>query len=142
MDSTCLFAHVDHVLVAEFDIDKGSSITYQYPEDTGTDVQYVFRFKLWGEVFSSSSSLDWPGFSCAPGCEAIVTCHDHDLESVHFSVSPCEKPDMQTNGCIAWARDAVRRPGMIPLRELLLRLARQDNLKRPSFLVWRGSTDQ
>ncbi|KAI9103120.1 stabilization of polarity axis-domain-containing protein [Phlyctochytrium arcticum] len=41
MDSTCLFAHVDHVLVAEFDIDKGSSITYQYPEDTGTDVHML-----------------------------------------------------------------------------------------------------
>ena len=33
------FRHVDHILVAEFDIDKGSSLTFQYPTDTGADKQ-------------------------------------------------------------------------------------------------------
>jgi len=31
--------HVTHILLAEFDIDKGASLTYQYPEETGTDEQ-------------------------------------------------------------------------------------------------------
>ena len=33
--------NVEYVLVAEFDIDKGSTITFQYPEPTGEDTQYV-----------------------------------------------------------------------------------------------------
>ena len=31
--------HVTHILLAEFDIDKGSSLAHQYPEATGTDEQ-------------------------------------------------------------------------------------------------------
>ena len=31
--------HVTHILLAEFDIDKGASLAYQYPEETGTDEQ-------------------------------------------------------------------------------------------------------
>lgn len=30
---------IDYILVAEFDIDKGSTITYQYPHPTGQDKQ-------------------------------------------------------------------------------------------------------
>lgn len=30
---------VDYILVAEFDIDKGSTIAFQYPEATGEDTQ-------------------------------------------------------------------------------------------------------
>jgi hypothetical protein len=29
--------HVTHILLAEFDIDRGSSLAHQYPEATGTD---------------------------------------------------------------------------------------------------------
>lgn len=36
-------AHVSHILLAEFDIDRGSSLTHQYPEPTGTDEQYVTK---------------------------------------------------------------------------------------------------
>lgn len=31
--------HVQYVLLAEFDIDKGAILKYQYPADTGTDEQ-------------------------------------------------------------------------------------------------------
>jgi hypothetical protein len=31
--------HVQYILLAEFDIDKGASLTYQYPNETGTDEQ-------------------------------------------------------------------------------------------------------
>jgi hypothetical protein len=31
--------NVDYILVAEFDIDKGSSLAFQYPEPTGEDTQ-------------------------------------------------------------------------------------------------------
>lgn len=31
--------HVQGILLAEFDIDKGASLTYQYPKPTGTDEQ-------------------------------------------------------------------------------------------------------
>ncbi len=31
--------NVSYILVAEFDIDKGSTITFQYPEETGEDKQ-------------------------------------------------------------------------------------------------------
>jgi hypothetical protein len=30
---------VDYILVADFDIDKGSSLTFQYPQPTGEDAQ-------------------------------------------------------------------------------------------------------
>ncbi|KAJ3049581.1 hypothetical protein HK102_012465, partial [Quaeritorhiza haematococci] len=40
------FAHVDHILVAEFDIDKGSSLTYQYPKETGTDAHILAELML------------------------------------------------------------------------------------------------
>lgn len=33
--------HVQYVLLAEFDIDKGASLKYQLPGETGTDEQYV-----------------------------------------------------------------------------------------------------
>ncbi|KNC97600.1 uncharacterized protein SPPG_07069 [Spizellomyces punctatus DAOM BR117] len=46
MDVSSLFAHVDHVLVAEFDIDKGSSLSYQYPLETGTDVHMLADLML------------------------------------------------------------------------------------------------
>ena len=29
--------HVQYILLAEFDIDKGASLKYQYPHSTGTD---------------------------------------------------------------------------------------------------------
>jgi hypothetical protein len=32
---------VDYVLLAEFDIDQGSTLKHQYPAPTGTDEQYV-----------------------------------------------------------------------------------------------------
>lgn len=31
--------HVEYILLAEFDIDKGASLKYQYPTETGTDEQ-------------------------------------------------------------------------------------------------------
>ena len=31
----------DYILVAEFDIEKGSTVSFQYPESPGTDVAYV-----------------------------------------------------------------------------------------------------
>jgi hypothetical protein len=31
--------HVQYILLAEFDIDKGASLKYQYPTQTGTDEQ-------------------------------------------------------------------------------------------------------
>lgn len=31
--------NVEYILVAEFDIDKGSTINFQYPEPTGEDTQ-------------------------------------------------------------------------------------------------------
>jgi hypothetical protein len=36
---TAMSAHVQYILLAEFDIDKGASLKYQYPNDTGTDEQ-------------------------------------------------------------------------------------------------------
>ncbi|KAJ3053403.1 hypothetical protein HK097_004379, partial [Rhizophlyctis rosea] len=44
--STPPFAHVSHILVAEFDIDKGSSLSYQYPNDTGTDPAVLAELML------------------------------------------------------------------------------------------------
>lgn len=35
--------HVDYVLLAEFDIDEGSTLKHQYPAPTGTDEQCVAR---------------------------------------------------------------------------------------------------
>lgn len=32
---------VDYILVAEFDIEKGSTVSFQYPEPPGADVAYV-----------------------------------------------------------------------------------------------------
>jgi len=34
--------HINHILVAEFDIDKGSQLTHQYPEKTGIEETYIF----------------------------------------------------------------------------------------------------
>jgi len=34
--------HINHILVAEFDIDKGSQLTHQYPEKTGIEEQYIY----------------------------------------------------------------------------------------------------
>lgn len=31
--------HVQYILLAEFDIDKGANLKYQYPDETGTDEQ-------------------------------------------------------------------------------------------------------
>jgi hypothetical protein len=31
--------HVEYILLAEFDIDKGASLKYQFPAETGTDEQ-------------------------------------------------------------------------------------------------------
>ncbi|CAG8519140.1 3841_t:CDS:10 [Paraglomus occultum] len=38
--------HVTHILLAEFDIDKGASLTYQYPEETGTDEHLLAELML------------------------------------------------------------------------------------------------
>ncbi|RKO93362.1 docking domain of Afi1 for Arf3 in vesicle trafficking-domain-containing protein [Blyttiomyces helicus] len=40
------FRHCDHILVAEFDIDKGSSLTHQYPCPTGTDTHILAELML------------------------------------------------------------------------------------------------
>ncbi|KAJ3410535.1 hypothetical protein HDV05_003665 [Chytridiales sp. JEL 0842] len=40
------FTHVDHVLVAEFDIDKGSVLRHQYPHPTGTPEQVLAELML------------------------------------------------------------------------------------------------
>ena len=42
--------HCAFVLLAEFDIDRGAQLTYQFPQPLGTDEGYVyFTFlKLWG----------------------------------------------------------------------------------------------
>ncbi|KAJ1561384.1 hypothetical protein HK096_004914, partial [Nowakowskiella sp. JEL0078] len=37
------YGHVDYILVAEFDIDKGSNLTYQYPSPTLQDTQFVTK---------------------------------------------------------------------------------------------------
>jgi hypothetical protein len=31
--------HVEYILLAEFDIDKGASLKHQHPTETGTDEQ-------------------------------------------------------------------------------------------------------
>lgn len=36
---------VSHVILAEFDILRGPSLTYQYPTDTGADPLYVVHFE-------------------------------------------------------------------------------------------------
>ncbi|KAI8904967.1 stabilization of polarity axis-domain-containing protein [Powellomyces hirtus] len=41
-----LFGAVDAVLVAEFDIDKGSALSFQYPVPTGTDVHVLSELML------------------------------------------------------------------------------------------------
>ncbi|CDS05066.1 hypothetical protein LRAMOSA07595 [Lichtheimia ramosa] len=38
--------HVEYVLLAEFDIDKGASLKYQYPADTGTDEHVLSELML------------------------------------------------------------------------------------------------
>ncbi|KAI8869398.1 spindle pole body interacting protein [Ramicandelaber brevisporus] len=38
--------HVEYILLAEFDIDKGSSLTHQYPQPTGTDEQLLAELML------------------------------------------------------------------------------------------------
>ncbi|CAG8793180.1 17211_t:CDS:2, partial [Acaulospora morrowiae] len=38
--------HVTHILLAEFDIDKGSSLTHQYPDATGTDEHLLAELML------------------------------------------------------------------------------------------------
>ncbi|KAI8851201.1 docking domain of Afi1 for Arf3 in vesicle trafficking-domain-containing protein [Chytridium lagenaria] len=40
------FIHVDHILVAEFDIDRGAQLTFQYPYDTGTDPHVLAELML------------------------------------------------------------------------------------------------
>ncbi|KAI8884579.1 spindle pole body interacting protein [Backusella circina FSU 941] len=39
-------AHVQYILLAEFDIDKGASLKYQYPNDTGTDEHILSELML------------------------------------------------------------------------------------------------
>lgn len=43
MDNT---QHCSFVLLAEFDIDTGAQLTYQFPQPLGTDEQYVFTSLL------------------------------------------------------------------------------------------------
>ncbi|KAI8086293.1 docking domain of Afi1 for Arf3 in vesicle trafficking-domain-containing protein [Halteromyces radiatus] len=38
--------HVQYILLAEFDIDKGASLTYQYPNETGTDEHILSELML------------------------------------------------------------------------------------------------
>ncbi|KAI9203833.1 stabilization of polarity axis-domain-containing protein [Polychytrium aggregatum] len=40
------FAHVDHIMVADFDIDKGASLTHQYPTKTGTHENILAELML------------------------------------------------------------------------------------------------
>jgi hypothetical protein len=42
-------SHVDYVLAAEFNIDKGSSLTWEHPCATGTKREYVPLYYLVGE---------------------------------------------------------------------------------------------
>ncbi|KAI8816280.1 docking domain of Afi1 for Arf3 in vesicle trafficking-domain-containing protein [Fimicolochytrium jonesii] len=44
--SATLFSAVDSILVAEFDIDRGSSLTHQYPIDTGVDPHVLAELML------------------------------------------------------------------------------------------------
>ncbi|KAI8809795.1 docking domain of Afi1 for Arf3 in vesicle trafficking-domain-containing protein [Cladochytrium replicatum] len=43
---TTLSRHVEYVLVAEFDIDKGASLAHQYPEPTGADEHFLAELML------------------------------------------------------------------------------------------------
>ncbi|OAD65380.1 hypothetical protein PHYBLDRAFT_26314 [Phycomyces blakesleeanus NRRL 1555(-)] len=40
------FDHVQYILLAEFDIDKGASLKYQYPNETGTDEHILSELML------------------------------------------------------------------------------------------------
>lgn len=44
--------HVDFILLAQFDIDKGSVIKMQYPKPTGVDEQYVLAIFFLSHIFS------------------------------------------------------------------------------------------
>lgn len=57
--------HCSFVLLADFDIDRGAQLTYQFPQPLGTDEGYaVFAFRLarWiEEVRQIAGQLDAPG---------------------------------------------------------------------------------
>src|SRR5688572_30423040 len=63
--------NVSYVLLAEFDIDKGSGIAFQYPQPTGEDTQYLilkvlFYFRLLAEMMlpdgAHKRDEDWTVF--------------------------------------------------------------------------------
>jgi len=43
--------HINHILVAEFDIDKGSQLAHQYPEKTEIEEQYISYIYIYIQLY-------------------------------------------------------------------------------------------
>lgn len=53
--------HCSFVLLAEFDIDRGAQLTYQFPQPLGTDEGYAVRPQSLNHILSFSDSQgSWP----------------------------------------------------------------------------------
>ncbi|KAJ3146864.1 hypothetical protein HDU86_008360 [Geranomyces michiganensis] len=119
-----LFGAVDAILVAEFDIDKGSALTFQYPCSTGTDAHVLSELMLPDGAHNREE--DWTMFLLnqteaadektrrARRLEEFIrvhpdaltaTAYKYDSEAKEWSMfgqSPNVLLHLTPNGCLLW----------------------------------------
>ncbi|KAJ3112583.1 DNA mismatch repair protein [Phlyctochytrium bullatum] len=61
--------HADHILVAEFDIDRGAQLTLQYPFETGTDPQSKLILDVHGYHFKNG---EWQTIAAKPRVSLVL----------------------------------------------------------------------
>ncbi|CAO0795069.1 unnamed protein product [Mucor circinelloides] len=94
--------HVQYILLAEFDIDKGANLKYQYPDETGTDEHILSELMLPDGAHLRAE--DWTIF-----CLNQLTPDPHqDIAQVK---SDSEKPLLYVLNLVRTKHDATARRG-------------------------------
>ncbi|OAD03215.1 hypothetical protein MUCCIDRAFT_142140 [Mucor lusitanicus CBS 277.49] len=94
--------HVQYILLAEFDIDKGANLKYQYPDETGTDEHILSELMLPDGAHLRAE--DWTIF-----CLNQLTPDPHqDIAQVK---SDTEKPLLYVLNLVRTKHDATARRG-------------------------------
>ncbi|KAI7900700.1 docking domain of Afi1 for Arf3 in vesicle trafficking-domain-containing protein [Cokeromyces recurvatus] len=96
--------HVQYILLAEFDIDKGANLKHQYPTETGTDEHILSELMLPDGAHLRSE--DWTIFCL----NQLIPNADQDIEQMN---SDPEKPLLYVLNLVRTKHDATARRGAI-----------------------------
>jgi hypothetical protein len=106
--SSTLFPHCSFCLVAEFDIDKGSTLSYQYPAPIGHDNYMLAELMLPDGVHARSE--DWTVFFLPAGSDepASVDSQEKDRRNTNGSSSSISKGKERSRDDLFYVLNLVR----------------------------------